>query len=262
MPVGTRRFGRLGNELYQLAAVIGYAKKHGLEWSAPNITNDEKWNPCHFRHLYNPKWVNGIGGHLVNELWNTEQHYQEIPFKEEWRNSQIVLNGYWQSYKYFDFMRDELLEILNFPYECNKGVCSIHIRRGDYLLYPTLHPVCPIQYYKAAMLYIWDNTNITDFIVYSDDIKWCKENINNKYFGGFYIEYSEDNTEMEDLTLMSHCEHQICSNSTMATWGAELNQNPNKIVIVPHESNWFGIDNQKKMTIKDMYRPEWVRIKY
>lgn len=259
--VSARRFGRLGNELYQLASVIGYAKKHGLEWSAPAITNDEKWNPCHFRHLHNDKWVNGREDILLNEVWNTEQHYQEYPFEEEWRDKQIVFNAYNQSYLYFDFMRDELLNILNFPYEFKANTTSLHVRRGDYLLYHTLHPVCPLEYYDAAVNFIIDNFGTDmNFIVFSDDIQWCKQNIPG--ICGKNVQFSEGKTEMEDLTLMSHCEHQICSNSTMATWGAELNRNPNKVVIVPHESNWFGIDNQKKMTIKDMYRPEWVRIKY
>ncbi len=61
---------------------------------------------------------------------------------------------------------------------------------------------------------------------------------------------------------MQNCEHNICSNSTLALMAAELNQNPNKIVIVPSEKNWFGWENQQRMTIKDMFRPEFIQIQY
>lgn len=255
-----RHFGRMGNFLYEASCAYGYAKKYNLPFSCPNTTKDKFWNPLYLQHLVLPNY-NDREDILLNELWNTEQHYNEYPFYENWRDLNIVFNGYNQSFLYWDFCRNDLLNDFKIPYEFNKGVCSIHVRRTDYLLHPTLHPVCTPEYYYAAMDFMYKKLAICHFKVFSDDIKWCKG-----FFGegdeDVLIEYSEGKSEMEDLTLMSHCEHQICSNSTMATWGAELNRNPNKIVIVPHEDNWFGIDNQKKMTIKDMYRPEWVRIKY
>jgi hypothetical protein len=258
--VSTRRFGRLGNELYQYAAVIGYAIKHGIEWSLPRKTNDYVWNPVHFQNLYNEKWEEGREDILLNENWNAEQHYQEIPFLEE---KQIVLNGYWQSWKYWDFCRDEILKVFNFPYQKKEGLVSVHVRRGDYLLYPTKHPVITEDYLVSAIDNITSNTNRRwIFKFFSDDIDWCK------WFGSRVfalspesIDYSEGQNEIQDLTEMSCCEHQICSNSTMSVWAAELNQNIQKIIVVPSEDNWFGVDN-KHMTVKDLFRPEWVQIKY
>lgn len=254
--IGTRRFGRLGNELWQYAAVIGYATKHGLEYSLPSITNDKIWNPVHMARLKHPNWIEGREDVLLNEVWNREQHYVDIPFDESWRDKQIVLNGYWQSHLYVDPYRDEIIKAFNYPYEFNEGVCSIHVRRGDYLLYPRLHPVVTEDYLFGAIC----ESKMKSFLVHSDDIGWCKESF--KKYDGLKFEYSEGKTPEQDLVSMANCEHQICSNSSLALWGAELNQNPNKIVIVPSESNWFGIDNQVKMTVKDMFRPEWIQIKY
>ncbi len=67
-------------------------------------------------------------------------------------------------------------------------------------------------------------------------------------------------SEMEDLVDMSFCEHQIISNSTMSWWAAELNRNPRKVCIIPSEQNWFGPDNH--LSVKDLYREEFVQIKY
>lgn len=257
MPVGYRHFGRMGNFLYQTAAAIGYAKKHGLKYSVPSQTNDAKWNPLYLQHLVDANFEQGREDILINEVGHD---YQEIPFEEAWRNQYIQLNGYWQSYKYYDFMMAELLDLFNFPYEMNKGVCSIHVRRGDYLLYPTRHPVVTVEYLSKAINTIIDRVGIgIKFKIFSDDIEWCKDAIPGIY--GELCEFSEGKTELEDLILMANCEHNICSNSTMSTWASELNRNPNKIVIVPSEDNWFGLDN-KHLEVKDMYRPEWVQIAY
>lgn len=258
MPIGTRRFGRLGNEIYQYAAVISYARKHGLEYSLPSATNDETWNPCHFRHLAHPNWVEGREDILINEY---QHEYQEIEFREEWRDKQIVLNGYWQSYKYFDFCKEELLKIFDFPYEMNGGYCSVHVRRGDFLLHPTKHPVVTGWYLFQAMMHVYVKAGAVKFMVFSDDIEWCKQEFNDNVYSYFKFEYSEGRTEIEDLILMSNCEHNICSNSTMSTWATELNKNENKIIIVPSKDNWFG-PNNKQLSVEDMYRPEWVQIAY
>lgn len=258
--VGFRNAGRLGNFLYQCAATINYAFKHGLEYSVPDNTRNSVGCPVYLQHLVHPRYIQGMEEILINELWNTMQHYQEIRFEEFWRQQQIVLNGYWQSYKYIDPYRDEIIKAFCYPYERNDRVCSIHVRRGDYVFLPRVHPVVTEVYLWSAINRIYNDTKISRFLVHSDDIDWCKS-----VFGsgenGLQFEYSGKAPE-QDLISMANCEHQICSNSTLALWGAELNQNPNKIVIVPDENNWFGIDNQAKMTVKDLFRPEWIRIKY
>lgn len=241
------------------AAMIGYALRHGLEYSVPNFTNNTEWNVIGFDHLINPKWVQGREDILINENWNTEQHYQEIPFDENWREQQIVLNGYWQSWRYIQPYRDEVIKAFNYPYEFNEGVCAIHVRRGDYLLYPRLHPVITLEYLSKAVNYILDIDEGLRFKIFSDDIDWCKQNIPSIY--GESVEYSENKTPEQDLVLAANCEHIICSNSSLALWMAELNQNPNKIVIVPHEDNWFGKDN-KHLAVKDLFRKEWKQIPY
>lgn len=257
--VSIRRAGRLGNELFQIAAAIGYAAKHGIEWSMPRSTNDAVWNPIHFPDLYNPKWVEGKEDVLVNENWNMQIHYQDIPFIEEWRDKQIVLNGYYQSHKYFDHCRDAVLHAFGLPWELNKGVCAIHVRRGDYLLYPTKHPVVNMIYLVQAVDAM-KKIGITRFKFFSDDIPWCVTCGINLQFPDCEFEYSTGKSEMEDLVGMSSCEHQIISNSTMSWWAAELNRNPRKVCIIPSEQNWFGPDNH--LSVKDLYREEFVQIKY
>jgi len=255
--VSTRRFGRLGNELFQYAAVIGYAEKNGIEFSIPRKTNDPVWNPVHFANLYNPNWIEGKEDVLLNEIWNHERHYQEIPFLEEWKGKQIVLNGYWQSYKYYDFCRDKTF---GFRWEMNKGVCGIHVRRGDYLLYPTKHPVVTVEYLRQGIEIMVSKKGIKRFKFFSDDIAWCIGCGVNILFPDCEFEYSVGKNEMEDLIDMSCCEHQIISNSTMSWWAAELNQNKHKVCIIPSRINWFGPGNPYK--VDDLYREHFIEIFY
>lgn len=256
--VSFRPHGRMGNFLYMAAHTIGYAKKHGLEYSMPNSTNDHFWNPIYFPHLIHPNFIKREDI-LINENWNAEQHYNEYEFKEEWRGKNIVFNGYNQSYKYWDFCREEMLKDFGFPWELNEWVCSIHCRRGDYLKYPNIHPVITIDYLRQAVE-IMHFKGIRKFKFHSDDIPWCQSCGLAEMFPDCEFTFSIGKNEVEDLISMSECSHQIASNSTLSLWGAELNRNPNKVVIVPAMKNWFGPDN--KLSVKDLYRPEWIQVSY
>jgi hypothetical protein len=91
------------------------------------------------------------------------------------------------------------------------------------------------------------------YIIFSDDISWCKENLsflNNKIF-------IEGNTDFQDLYLMSKCKNNIIANSSFSWWGAWLNTNKDKIVIAPKK--WFGISNSHLDT-SDLYCNNWVTI--
>lgn len=255
--VGYRHYGRLGNFLFQTAAAIGYANKHGLEFSAPSQTNDEYWNPLYLQHLVNPNYVQGIEDILINE---NGHHYQELPFEEEWRDKQIVLNGYFQSEKYFEHCKDLVLKLFNYPHITELLTCSIHVRRGDYLKYPTKHPPVTKEYITKAMELVLEKDNsVAEFAFFSDDLDWCRSEFGSEYMGCL-VSYRSNDIET-DLVKMSMCEHNIISNSTFSWWGAWLNQNPDKIVVCPHEDNWFGIDN-KHLDVKDLYPKDWHRVKY
>jgi len=259
--ISTRRFGRMGNALYMYANVIALSKKFNIPFHFPTSTNNAEWNPIYFLEYANPNWVEGREDVLVNEIWNLDQHFNEISWQSEWNGKQVNLNGYWQSFKYFDWCKDEVLKVFNFPYNKRERFVSVHIRRGDYLNYRRIHPVVTYEYLDKAIQKMIDlGFGEYTLLFHSDDIEWAKEYAST--WENLKVEFSEGKDEIGDLISMVNCEHQICSNSTLATWGAELNRNPNKIVIVPSENNWFGIDNQVKFTIKDMFRPEWIQISY
>lgn len=132
-----------------------------------------------------------------------------------------------------------------------KEYCSVHVRRDDYLQQSEYHPPVSVDYLYIAMRLIWSEDSEIIFRVFSDDIWWCKETFAEPEFDDFKIEYSEGTHEMEELEKMSCCSHNICANSAFSWWAAYLNQNPNKIVVMPEK--WFGV--ALKHNTSDLYLP-------
>lgn len=240
--------GRLGNWLFELAAVIGYSQKHNLDFTVPDRTRDHKWNPIYMQHLVNRKWNPRLPIITIQE----ERHpYQVLPFMEEWRNINIILKGYWQSEKYFIDYRDEVLKAFAIPYNRNKGVVSIHVRRGDYLQYPDKHPPVSIDWYMDAVKY-FEGLGYKKFLVFSDDIAWCKEN-----FKGTKFSFSEGNKEMKDLELMANSDHFINSSSTYSWWGSWLGQYPHKQIITPRL--WF-VEGHGGLDVSNIIPEGWIKV--
>lgn len=102
---------------------------------------------------------------------------------------------------------------------------------------------------------------ILDFLVFSDDIEWCKRNIPSEKVNPINIRFKEQGEALLDLKEMAECEHNIIANSTYSWWGAWLNNNPNKVVVTPDEENWFGVDN-KHLDVSTLLPKEWIRVKY
>jgi len=241
MTVYAKQYGRLGNNLFQKAAAIGYAMKHGLQYNlSPHL-------PPGARSNHSAICIKE-GGH----------QYQELPTYKAKNAVPTILDGYWQSEKYFSDCREEVLNSFGFKWEPHNGWCSLHVRRGDYLRYPDKHPVVTIEYLGASMRFIEYKTGIKQFAVFSDDIQWCKDNFAHLMWT---FQYSEARNETEDLMLGSCCEHNIISNSSFSWWQAWLNQNPNKVVVSPSKDNWFGPGN-KHLDTSDLIPDSWIQIKY
>lgn len=224
--VGTRFFGRMGNVLFQSANMIALALRYNQEFSVPNRTTNPFWNPLYLQHLVHPDWKQGVEDILINEH---KHSWQPIEWKDEWKDKQVVLNGYWQSEKYFSEYRSEILYLFGFPYEKKEGLVSVHVRRGDYLTLPEKHPPVPKEWYEMVMKKFVGYK----FKFFSDDIKWCRETFGDRND----VEFSSNSDEVSDLIDASHCEHNISSASTFSWWISYLNRNENKAVYVP--KLWF-----------------------
>jgi hypothetical protein len=255
--------GRLGNQMFQYAALRSVSLKTGFDCFLPNNTKIKQDGVFDFT---NNKWIEykldlldcfDIKCPVLEIDLPLEYQEQNFTFDSKIFNisDNISIEGYFQSYRYFIGYKNEIKKEFTFKQEIlTKNIqiistysnpVSIHIRRGDYVNHPNYWSITP-EYIQKALSY-FDDDEYT-FLIFSDDINWCKQIFPE---GVIYI---EGNNAFEDLCLMSLCNHNIIANSSFSWWGAYLNNNINKKIIAP--SNWFA--NSKPLI--DLYPPNWIII--
>lgn len=176
----------------------------------------------------------------------------------------VYLDGYWQSEKYFEKIKDAIhkeLVLRNTPLIMNSQFAdeirtsnsvSLHIRRTDYINGSDgFYHTCPIDYYHQALAILEKTHKNLKLFVFSDDINWVKANLKTSHPTVFI----DGNKGYEDLTLMSLCKQNVIANSTFSWWGAWLNANPKKIVIAPNK--WFTNQN---INTQDLIPAGWIKI--
>lgn len=246
-----RPYGRLGNFLFECATAYAFSLRHGLDFTVPHSTDNEEKNPVYLKHLINPKYDPTL---TEAQIFEITHNYRELRFDESYRNRNVKILGYRQSEKYFSEFRDEILEAFAFPYDKLSGVVSIHVRRGDYVDLAEFHPPVTEEYINKAIEHFY-SLGYTKFLFHSDDIDWCIDMVKELH-GVVRFYYSKNKSPIDDLISMSCCEHQICSNSTLAWWGWWLNRNEEKICIMPQV--WFGEKLNKET--KDIYPKNCIKL--
>lgn len=249
--------GRTGNQMFQIAATIAYAKKHNLPFHIPAHTLDDRVWPPTFTHLTNPQYIPILDAVKVDER---EHSYHELAFDEAWREKNIILQGYFQSYRYFDWCFDDIRKAFGLFHRYKEHWVSVHVRRGDYLQHPDKHPCAPLSYYREAFSWL-RKYGLTNYWIFSDDLDWCKQNLNLQTVGFGVFAYRQSDSPLDDIEFQSYCAHNIICNSTFSWWAAMLNPNPYKIVISPDEDSWFGEGN-KHLSVRDLIPSQWVRIPF
>lgn len=238
--------GRLGNFFFEYAAAAAYAMRHGLEVSVPNSTNDNFWNPLYLQHLVHRGYNSMLPSVILKE---PSFHYVPIGFDEIWRNHNIILDGYYQSWKYFDDFKEKILDSFGYTWVLEKDFVACHVRRGDYVELRHKHPDVTPQWYEYAMSHFPNKK----FLFLSDDIGWCKANFGHRSDCFF----SEGKGIEGDLVAGSCCESAIISSSSYGFWMAMLNRNPDKKVYLP--KLWFT-EGWDGANTNDICPPEWNKI--
>ena len=253
--------GRLGNQMFQYAALRGIAAKRGYDWCIPPDTYDHKDNYGLFEtfEMINVKESN-IG--FVSGDYIQENNHCFIPeFFDECPNN-VSLDGYFQTEKYFTHIEKEIREDFTFRKDyllpCQEYIGSLsnhpiflHIRRTDAIGREQYHPILPIKFFEDALKQFAEDTLC---FVFTDDMEWCKSQELFKQERFLFNEKNErysyknidgtgklQNTLLPqiDLCLMSLCSGGIIANSSFSWWGAWLQNNRGKI-IAPNSKVWFG----------------------
>ena len=242
--------GRLGNQIFQFAAVFGIAKLNGYGFFLPSTntrpaqSNTMDGKPCVFRlELADCFDLD----HLLKEPAGITQMATERHFHYDDSITMVpdgtTLNGYFQTDRYFSHCKQELVDVLKFKDSIKvaakealpdngKKLVSLHVRRGDYLHPNPHHPLIGVDYFDEAIKHFEGEDY--HFVVFSDDTAWCRD------IWGEDPRFTviDTGSNFIDLCAMSMCDHNIITNSSFSWWGSYLNRNAEKKVIAPKK--WFG----------------------
>lgn len=239
--------GRLGNQLFQIASTIGIAKKNEISF------HFTQWNYENYFEYVFPK----IDFEPDEYLQINKSCYEDLRLI---KNKKYFISGYLQSFKYFENI--DISEYFTFKKEYIfdydfQNCISLHVRRSDYLDNTHVYPILNKNYYKNSIEYLRNQgINFDKVLIFSDDIEWCKNNLNFIPEGKII----EGNNEIIDLIVMSKCQHNIIANSTFSWWAAYLNQNSNKKVICPDK--WFNDHSEvSDFVYEDLIPNNWIKIK-
>lgn len=245
--------GRFGNQLFRVGTIIGQSLKKNTEYFVPNEWEHSKM----FFNLKNVISSNEIKEQITNTHNEPTFAYHNIPDT----HGILRIEGYFQSWKFFEGFEDEIKTAFTFPNELIEKASSkmskdtvklcVHLRWGDKYDRQTdgrghkgvehYHPVMTLQYYENAINHIINETKIDEILVFTDNTD-TKEFIDGKFekFGinVVYFDYSDD--YINDFIAQSLCDHFIIPNSTYSWWSSFLSKNENKIICCPREEDWFG----------------------
>lgn len=254
--------GGLGNLMFQIACAKAYSLRHNKELilSSDNYGFGHNHFSFYNDNIFSNIEIKDVKLNGFTQWIEPGFNYINIPNTSD----SLYLNGYYQNEKYFKDFKSEIKELFSYPngekeriltpYKetlINNEVCSIHVRRGDYLNLPDHHPVQNMNYYMKAIKMMPRDCK---FLIFSDDLEWCKQNfpdISDKFI------FVDGNKDYEDLLIMSQCNHNIIANSSFSWWAAWLNCNHDKKVIAPLK--WFG-PAHSHLDSSDIYAENWITI--
>lgn len=193
-----------------------------------------------------------------------EQSFAHIPEVYD-INGDCYYEGIWESAKNYISCKDVIQHTFAHPEpnSSNKvrieqmeheNSVGVHIRRGDYLYEPAFMNICDIDYYERAITEILKDGMKHTFYIFSNDMKWCNENIK-PLMKGHQIVMVNDNTGKDscwDMFLMTHCKDLIIANSSFSWWGAFLNNRDGRVVA---PKTWVN-----RKAEYDIWLDEWIKL--
>lgn len=255
--------GRTGNQLFQIAALLGTAFNYDLipvispsfpllkYFELPNIMNIklEKLSKC-------SQYFPGIYHNCLNISSNKHS------------NGNLSMQGFLQSWKYFKNVEGIIRGVFTIRSRYIKGATEfleknikvgykkicIHVRRGDMVGSAQTergNAVVDAKFISKAIQFCNDTFRDAIFFVLSDDIRWCKTNIKEN------VIFSPFTDAGYDMALMTSCDHVVITSGSFGWWGAWLSGGT---AVYFNGFPRHGSPQDKRFNRYDYYPPEWIAL--
>ena len=196
----------------------------------------------------------------------------------------VRLNGYFQSWYYFQKYEKDIRRQFTFDSDVSKKVqnflvnaltkwetdhikltnasqlakklvfVGIHVRLGDWLNADrhSFH-----LYIRDAMSYFAVKFPHVCFVVCSNDIGWCRGNVglSEQLSANHSVVFSEHNDRVTDLAILSKCNHSIITLGTYGWWSAYL---AGGITLYYHRAQLFIGRSQFTTNESHYFYPGWI----
>ena len=284
------KLGRLGNQLFQYAALRSLSLEKGYDWAIPD-----------------PSTMHWHGQDCLLANFNIEASYIPVNYQPSFSYKEpnhfrfdknffylsdgVDISGFFQTIKYFDKHLDQIkkeltpkknfvdkardeIELIKKKYECE--IVSIHIRRGDntdntdpaqvelnnFYCRAGERKINPNSQYAAYINSAMKKFDNVKFLIFSggnrsgnnniSDMEWCK----NSFVGDQFL-FSENRTVMEDFSLIMNCDHNILSHVSSFGWWAAFLNDKSKTTIAPLK---YHPDKPDYTHRENFYPPDWILI--
>ncbi|XP_064611771.1 galactoside alpha-(1,2)-fucosyltransferase 2-like [Liolophura sinensis] len=274
-PLGicVRKFGRLGNQMFEVAALLGIVHVNGMKafveadsdliglFEMPDVVI-KPVGKCEDLAVHHEK---------NRSVFNMSFTHFDRPL-----HGDVSIAGYFQSWRYFHHISDIIrrqftlrpsirqlaLEALtkaivsqrkSMDLISSTTYVALHVRRND-MMNPDRkklgNNVAPASYIISAQNYFRHLFHDVLFIAGSDDMSWVKSNV-----PSFDTVYLEGNSGAVDFAVLSMCEHTIFTVGTFGWWAAWLSNG--KTIYYKHQFN-SNAAPQQFMNIHDYMFPPWI----
>ena len=242
--LGTKRYGDIGNSLFQYALLRLVAEKCGLDygtyqwggrWWFQDVEKDKYAVPT--KHVFEDVRGYRPESHLYRpEIWDVEDFTD--------------LMGFFQSYKYYEPHRQRIKEIYTLSKKYQTLVDNIvsrwpkasrHIglqyRFADE--YAQTFPIIGHEYYKAALEEIKNRLGDCPDAHYVVSADMPYEQLGIDYLPPEQVSFVRTDPAVT-MFAMTYCDQFIMANSTFSWWTAFLNRGENPFILCPE--NYMGIN--------------------
>jgi len=256
--------GRMGNQMFIYAALLALKNNFNVDVGIPRI-NCENNKDCAM-DMYHNKWIQSrcvlydyfnLSIPIISENYPLIYQEKKNGFNEEIfkinSNENGAIKGYFQSWKYFEDIKDIVKKEFQIKNKCIKNVQSvldgvknkvcIHIRLGDFLGHQNIFKLNPSYISNVLNNFSDDEYN---YIIFSDNFEYILDWFpQDNHF--HFMKYNE----IESLYLMTQCDHFIISPSTFSWWGAYLGEKNNTRIYSP---DWWYNDIRD---MSDLHPSHW-----